>query len=151
MKIASSSLMPAQTVVTAPASGNVNTDEPQVGLDDFKSGDREGNVNGLLSRAIYGAALYGMPALAGAVVPGNAGIVTGTLLGAGIGGATHLNSGKDAAIFAATGAVVGVGLSWVGNQLQSTPYAWAPVVASAIVGAGTQALFSKLHENNTEA
>lgn len=144
MKLSS---LQSQPVLRAQTAASSVPQANSAAIDQFKSQGHEGNVHGLLGRALYGAALYGMPALAGAFVPGNTGIVTGTLLGAGIGAATHLNNSKDAAIFAATGAAVGVGLSWVGNQLQSTPYSWIPVVAGTIVGAGTQALYSSLHEN----
>lgn len=106
---------------------------------------RPSNIHGVAARATYGAALYGIPTLAGAMM-GTAGIAPAVALGAGIAAITHPSSLKDAATFGLVGACVGGGLGYVGALLANTPYAWAPVVVSTAVGAGTQALFSKLHE-----
>jgi hypothetical protein len=123
------------------ASQTVRAQETNLSTD-----SHEGSVQGVFGRAVYGAALYGLPALTGAAM-GPAGVVPGTLIGAGIGATTHLDSTSQAATFAAVGALVGGGLSWAAAQLSQTSYAWAPVVASAALGAATQALFSHTYEN----
>ena len=142
MKIQASRL---STIKPAVSRGEAPVSSSQI-FDKVEKGWRNDNLHGLAGRAIYGAVLYGIPALAGATM-GNAGILPGTLIGAGVGAATHLSDAKDAAIFAVTGAVVGGGLSWAASQFCCCCPAWVPVVAGAALGAGTQALFSHLHEN----
>lgn len=141
MKITPSGLaMPqTQTLPTLRSSTEVATRAPQE--DNFKPS----NIHGIGARAIYGAALYGMPTMAGATM-GPAGIFPAVALGAGIGAITHPDSLKDAAIFGLVGACAGGGLGYVGSLLANTPYAWIPVVVATAVGAGTQVLYSQLHE-----
>lgn len=140
MKIQSSTAFqaPAKLNTTAPAASEAPAAEPQDSV-------QTGNIHGTLSRATYGAALYGIPSLAGATM-GTAGILPAVVLGAGIGAITHPERLKDAVIFGTVGAAVGAGAGYVGSLLAGTPYAWIPVVASTVVGAGTQAAFSALHE-----
>ncbi len=125
-----------------PPSAPEKSPEPQEPQDSPPSG----NVQGVLSRATYGAALYGLPALAGAAM-GTSGVLPAVALGAGIAAITHPRSLKDAAIFGLTGACVGASLGYVSSLLSATPYAWVPVVASTAVGAGTQALFAHLQDS----
>lgn len=141
MKVSNLSSQPVVTNRTSVSSQAASTQDVQVPTD-----KHEGSVQGVFGRAVYGAALYGLPALAGASM-GTAGVVPGVLIGAGIGATTHLDSTSQAATFAAVGALVGGGLSWAAAQLNQTSYAWAPVVASAALGAATQALFSHTYEN----
>lgn len=103
-------------------------------------------LNGPLGRAVYGAALYGIPAIAGATMGIN-GVIPGAVLGAGIGAATHLENGKQAGIFAATGAVVGGAAGYLGFLGAAYGFKIPAVLVTAAVGAGTQALFSLAHEN----
>jgi hypothetical protein len=106
--------------------------------DSFQSSE---SLQGPLSRAIYGAALYGLPAIAG-ITMGINGVLPGALVGAGIGAATHLESGKQAAIFAATGAAVGAGAAYVGFLGAGVGFKLPAVIIAAVVGAGTQALYA---------
>lgn len=74
------------------------------------------------------------------------GVVPGALIGAGIGGATHLEDGRQAAIFAATGAVVGACGGYLGFLGASYGFKIPSVLIAAAVGAGTQALYSLTNE-----
>lgn len=104
------------------------------------------SLEGPLSRAIYGAALYGLPAMAGATMGIN-GLVPGALVGAGIGAATHLESAKQAGIFAATGAIVGACSGYIGFLGAAHGLKLPAVLIAAALGAGTQALYSLNHQN----
>jgi hypothetical protein len=110
--------------------------------DSFQSGE---SLQGPLSRAIYGAALYGIPAIAG-ITMGINGVLPGALVGAGIGAATHLENGKQAAIFAATGAAVGAGAAYIGFLGAGVGFKLPAVIVAALVGAGTQALYAANHQ-----
>lgn len=109
------------------------------------SSAQDGRLKGPLGRAIYGAALYGLPAVAGATMGIN-GVLPGAVVGAGIGAATHLQSGSQAGIFAATGAVVGAAAGYVGFLGAAYGFKLPAVLITAAVGAGTQALFALTQE-----
>lgn len=105
----------------------------------------QGLLKGPLGRAVYGAALYGLPALAGATMGIN-GVLPGAGIGAGIGAATHLQSGSQAGIFAATGAVTGGAAAYIGFLGASVGFGVPAAAVAAVVGAGTQALFALTQE-----
>lgn len=134
-----------QTNVAAPKAEVAQTPEERAvsAADSFQSSK---SLNGPLGRAIYGAALYGIPAIAGATMGIN-GVIPGAVLGAGIGAATHLESGKQAGIFAATGAVVGGAAGYIGFLGAAYGFKVPAVLVAAAIGAGTQALFSVAHES----
>lgn len=133
-----------QAIVAAPKAEVARASEEATvsAADSFQSSKA---LNGPLGRAIYGAALYGIPAIAGATMGIN-GVIPGALLGAGIGAATHLENGKQAGIFAATGAVVGGAAGYIGFLGAAYGFKIPAVLVTAAVGAGTQALFSLAHE-----
>ena len=110
----------------------------------FQSSEK--TLSGPLSRAVYGAALYGLPAVAGATMGIN-GLLPGAVVGAGLGAATHLESTQRSAIFAATGAVVGAAGGYIGFLGASYGFKLPAIFVAAALGAGTQALFSLRHES----
>lgn len=122
--------------------GHTEPQAPSNANDVFESA---GSLQGPLSRAIYGAALYGLPAIAGATMGIN-GVLPGAVIGAGIGAATHLESAQQAGIFAATGAVVGGAAAYIGFLGAAYGFKMPAVAVAAAVGAGTQALFSITHQ-----
>lgn len=145
MNIQTSVSAPARPIskpaLAAPAPEQASPEAP---VDSFQSGD---SVKGPLARAIYGAALYGLPAMAG-ITMGINGVLPGALVGAGIGAATHLENGQQAAIFAATGAAVGAGAAYIGFLGAGVGFKLPAVAIAAIVGAGTQALFAATQQKS---
>lgn len=152
MNIRSTQISPTLTLSQAQrnqAVANSPETSPQPPSDSFHASSvpsQDGRLQGPLGRAIYGAALYGLPAIAGATMGIN-GVVPGAVIGAGIGAATHLQSGSQAGIFAATGAAVGAAAGYVGFLGAAHGFKLPAVLITAAVGAGTQALFALTQEN----
>jgi hypothetical protein len=132
------------TVVRAAAVATASDTAP---LESFVAGDSSqgGLLKGPLGRAIYGAALYGLPSIAGATMGIN-GVIPGALVGAGIGAATHLQNSGQAAVFGATGAVVGAAAAYVGFLGAAYGFKLQAVAITAALGAGSQALFALTQE-----
>lgn len=131
-------------LATAKTSSALPSQAPAAPSDSFTLGQASaepGLLKGPLGRAIYGAALYGIPAIAGATMGIN-GVLPGAALGAGIGAATHLQSGTQAGIFAATGAVVGGAAGYIGFLGAAAGYKVPAVMLATVVGAGSQALLA---------
>lgn len=148
MQIQTSFLTPSGQLTKAPTAQT--SPQPTESKDSFiptQAEPQPGLLKGPLGRALYGAALYGIPAIAGATMGIN-GVLPGAALGAGIGATTHLQSGSQAGIFAATGAVVGGAAGYIGFLGAAAGFKIPAVVFTAVVGAGSQALLALTRDSN---